>query len=351
MHNRALSLLGLNYLYTLFDINSPEKLEAVASGVRVLGIAGLNVTIPYKEKIIKHLDALSPEAAEVQAVNTIVNQDGYLIGHNTDIAGFAEPLKAHKSELKGCAVALFGNGGAARAVIEALKNYEVGALHLIVRNEEKGSALKEEIERRSHNLKVELHNSSDAAVAETLRAVKLIVNATPVGAGESSPNLIAETAEIFSAGQIVYDLVYQPRLTPLLLHAQRQGATVIGGIEMLLAQGAKAFELWTGQAMPIDQIRPLLESQLDAAGTAAQAMQSKAQPQIPLSLPETSHQSSSKVAGSGAKSASKKYRKVSLSQEPDEATDATGTTDATGATGNLGVVPEKSSKSTGAATS
>ncbi|MBC8044021.1 MAG: shikimate dehydrogenase [Rhizobacter sp.] len=323
MHNKAAELLGLEYIYVPFDLASPERLEAALDGVRTLGIAGLNVTVPYKEKVMKYLDTLSPEAAEAEAVNTIVNQEGTLIGYNTDITGFGEPLKPYKAELKNAAVAIFGNGGAARAVIESLRNeFDVSAIHLIVRNEEKAAVLRESLERRSKNLIVEVHNIVDAKTANVLRAVKLIVNATPVGTAhvDATHHLSAVQTSagheelyadpsVFSAGQLVYDLTYHPPMTPLLITAAGQGATVISGLEMLLAQGAKAFELWTGHAMPVAQVRPFLVAALEAPFVEAAPV----------------HPVESAVKKSAAKSATKvKFRKVKLDDGTAAATEPAG---------------------------
>ncbi|MFN3560473.1 MAG: shikimate dehydrogenase [Chloroherpetonaceae bacterium] len=265
MHNTAAEALGLNYIYNVFEVSTSDDLPAAIEGIRALDIAGVNVTIPYKERAVKYLDSLSAEASEVQAVNTILNQDGTLIGHNTDIFGFAEPLKAYKSELEKEQVAVLGSGGAARAAIQALKTaFKPSSIIIVARNDAKADALKDDFKRRTKSLKLKTLNIADAEIVEKLRDCKLIINATPVG----SARLSASKEELFPAEKlwtkdhIAYDLVYNPLQTTFLKGAQTAGAKTISGLEMLLFQGAKSFELWTGKAMPIDLVRKTLQNAL-----------------------------------------------------------------------------------------
>ncbi len=267
MHNTAADLLGLPYFYTVFQVHPPENLRIALEGARALDIAGFNVTIPYKERVLKYLDSLSAEAAEVQAVNTILNRDGQLIGYNTDISGFAEPLLAHKNRLSGESVAIFGSGGATRAAIQALKQYfKPARICLVARNESRAHAIREDFRRRSKSVKISIHGIDDADLADMLSECRLIVNATPVGTEQPTPaaktampeTLLPPDSTIWSRDKIAYDLVYRPMQTPFLKAAADAGATTIGGLDMLLAQGAKAFELWTGKKMPIDQVRNVL---------------------------------------------------------------------------------------------
>ncbi len=123
IHNRACSLLGLDYHYTIFNIAEPCMIGDALRGAKALGIAGFNVTIPYKKTVVPFLDALSEEAASIRAVNTIVNEGGKLIGHNTDIAGFAAPLLPYRESITDKNLSIFGGGGAALAAIEALNRF------------------------------------------------------------------------------------------------------------------------------------------------------------------------------------------------------------------------------------
>ncbi len=266
MHNTAADALGLNYCYNVFDVRKPNDLPAAIEGIRALNIAGANVTIPYKEQVVKYLDSLSAEASEVQAVNTILNQEGTLIGYNTDIFGFAEPLKAFKSELEKEDVAVLGSGGAARAVIQALKiEFKPASITIVARNESKAESLKEEFKRRTKSLKFKTLNIADAETIEKLRNCKLIINATPVGSAKSSAGKeeLFPAEKLWTKHHIAYDLIYNPLQTPFLKGAQAAGAKTISGLEMLLFQGAKSFELWTGKPMPIDLVRQTLLQALE----------------------------------------------------------------------------------------
>lgn len=261
LHNTAADALGLNYSYCVFEVHTPDDLSAAIEGIRALNIAGVNVTIPYKERVVKYLDTLFAEASEVQAVNTILNQEGTLIGYNTDIFGFAEPLKAFKSELEKEDVAILGSGGAARAAIQALKTeFKPASITIVARNESKAEALKEEFKRRTKSLKLKTLNIADAETAEKLRDCKLIVNATPIGLAKCSAGKedLLPAEKLWTKAHIAYDLVYNPLQTPFLNSAQAAGAKTISGLEMLLFQGAKSFELWTGKQMPIDLVRQTL---------------------------------------------------------------------------------------------
>ncbi len=265
MHNTAAEALGLNYSYNVFDIRAKD-LPAALEGLRALGIVGVNVTIPYKERVVKYLDALSAEASEVQAVNTVLNQNGTLIGYNTDIYGFAEPLKVFKSELEKEQVAIFGCGGAARAAIQALKNeFKPATVFILARNEAKSNALKEDFERRNRSLELKTLNMADPKTLEILRDCKLIINATPVGSAQpsASKDPLVPAEKIWTKEQIAYELVYNPLQTPFLQGAQEAGAKTISGLDMLIYQGAKAFEIWTGNTMPIELVRHVLLKALE----------------------------------------------------------------------------------------
>ncbi|MDW8018628.1 MAG: shikimate dehydrogenase [Chloroherpetonaceae bacterium] len=269
LHNIAFEHLGLPYFYTLFEVYPPERLTAALDGAKALGFLGFNITIPYKERIVPYLDALSAEASEVKAVNTLLNQDGQWIGYNTDIFGFAEPLLPFKSQVNGSEVVVFGAGGAARAVVQALRQFfKPKQVWIVARDEAKAELLKEHFERRSKSLKLSACALNEASLESVLGTARLLINATPVGTDSTAlPQL--KTARLFPAEwkiwspeKIAYDLVYRPQMTPFLYEAQAHGARIISGLEMLLAQGAKSFKIWTGQELPRDVVRAALQQQL-----------------------------------------------------------------------------------------
>ena len=246
LHEFLLSRAGLNYCYLAFRVPK-ERLPEALQGMRALGIRGLNVTVPHKEAVILHLDGLSSEAEAVGAVNVIANEDGKLIGHNTDIHGFLVPLRARGVELKGAKAVVIGAGGAAAAVAWGLLS--AGAEVAIAnRGPQRARALARRLSRWGT---VSAHALT--ALPELLPQAELLVHATPVGMHPRS-NGIAVPPQLLHEGLIVYDLVYSPLQTRLLYEAASRGAAAIGGLEMLVWQGAKALELWTGYASPPDVV-------------------------------------------------------------------------------------------------
>ena len=201
------------------------------------------------------LDELSAEATSIQAVNTIVNDRGRLIGHNTDIAGFAAPLLPYRESITGKTLSIFGGGGAALAAIESFKRlFAPKEILLFVRNPGKTHALLEE-SGHDKSAPVTILCSDDP---EKIRECRLIVNATPIGTKGSNGSPIPFDRDLLHPGQIVYDMVYNPLETPLLQAAKRAGAITISGIEMLIGQAERSFTLWTGMQMPVTAVRELL---------------------------------------------------------------------------------------------
>ncbi len=255
IHNRACGLLGLDYHYTIFNIADPSMIGDALCGAKALGIAGFNVTIPYKKTVVPFLDALSEEAASIQAVNTIVNDGGKLIGYNTDIAGFAAPLLPYRESMTGKTLSIFGGGGAALAAIEALNRFFAPKeILLFVRDPEKTRTLLEECSHKNYVPVTILHSGTPAK----MRECRLIVNATPIGTRGRNASFLPFEGELLHSGQIVYDMVYNPVETPLLLAAKQAGATTISGIEMLIGQAERSFTLWTGMQMPTMAVRESL---------------------------------------------------------------------------------------------
>lgn len=215
IHNTACDLLALPYVYTIFNIASADLIEPAIAGARALGIAGLNVTTPYKTTVVPFLDELSPEAASIGAVNTIVNNNGHLAGYNTDIAGFAAPLRPYAQRIKGNPVSVFGNGGAALAAIEAFRIFfHPCCVYLFVRDSAKASAMLENYVHRdivTLCLIEELFSGESGAIAKIQRSL-VIVNATPIGTAgrqnETETSILPLDTELLHPDHIVYDMVY-----------------------------------------------------------------------------------------------------------------------------------------------
>ena len=262
MHNIAFELAGLDYTYLPFDVPT-ANLKAALKGMVALGIKGMNVTVPHKEKIIEYLNDLSEEAGIVGAVNTIVNENGVLHGYNTDVNGILETLLPYKEELNDQTVAIIGAGGAARSVIYSLvRHFKIEKIVLLNRTEQKAESLKEYFTAKMHYENFEVHELVPPDITSVLKDAKLIVNTTTIGMFPETDDSATTIAESFCNDQVVFDVVYNPIKTKFLQIAESQGATVIGGLKMFVGQGAKAYELWTGEEMPKDKIYQTLEAYL-----------------------------------------------------------------------------------------
>lgn len=274
IHNTAFEVLGLPFVYTIFDIATPELVGDALKGGRALGIAGYSVTIPYKKTVVPLLDRISPEALAIGAVNAIVNDNGKLHGYNTDIAGFAAPLLPHAGSIRGGTVCIFGNGGAALAAVEAFRLHcEPSSVLLVVRERAKADAMLENYAYRDLVTPILSEEVARPEGQRLIEACRVIVNATPIGTtgrNDAVRTILPPGTGLLHAGQIVYDMVYNPLETQLLADARAAGAVTISGIEMLLGQAVIAFQLWTGMEMPIDRVRSsvLAEIEKKSSGNA-----------------------------------------------------------------------------------
>jgi len=262
MHNISFELSGLNYLYIPFDV-PPAALKDALKGMNALNIKGFNVTIPLKEKVLPLLKDVSEEASIVGAVNTIVNDDGILRGYNTDVHGIVESLLPFKDELSGAKVTVIGAGGAARSVIYALiRTFKVDHITIVNRTEQIGESLKEYFSAKMLFAEIKSMPLVPPDLIETFRDSKLVVNSTSMGMFPNIDDSATTIKESFMKGQIVFDVVYNPVKTKLLQLAESQGATIITGLKMFVEQGAKSYELWTGQKMQINNVYRAIESYL-----------------------------------------------------------------------------------------
>lgn len=252
MHEREGARLGLRTTYVLIDFDAhgwhDDALPDVLRAATDLGFAGLNVTHPFKQTIIAHLDMLAPEAAAISAVNTVVFQGGRSIGYNTDCWGFAQSLASGLPDAALDRVVLFGAGGAGAAVGHAL--LEVGTLDLQVYDPDRDRASK--LARR---LGDSFGRPVTAAedVDDALRGATGAVNATPIGM-EKYPGLPFEVDTI-DAGQWVADIVYFPAETELLRRARARGCRTLAGTGMAIFQAIKAFEFFTGREADLEAMR------------------------------------------------------------------------------------------------
>ncbi len=262
MHNIAFELTGQNYIYLPFDV-PVNSLKDALKGIVALGIKGFNVTIPLKEKILPLLKDVTEEANIVGAVNTVTNEDGILRGYNTDVLGVVESLNPFKDEIAGAKVSVIGAGGASRSVIYALiRNFKVGHINIINRTEQTAESLKEYFSAKLFFNDFKAFPLIPPDLVETFRDSKLIINTTSMGMYPEVDDSATTIKESFMKGQIVFDIVYNPVKTKLLRLAESQGSTIITGLKMLVEQGAKSYELWCGEKMPVEKVYRALESYL-----------------------------------------------------------------------------------------
>jgi shikimate dehydrogenase len=252
VHEAGYRALGLAFTYVPFETSD---LAGAIAGVRALGIRGLGVSQPFKQQVIPLLDALDPQAERIGAINTIVNDDGRLVGHNTDWVGAVRALEEARP-IDGARVLLVGAGGAARAIAFGLQ----------------GRGAKTTIVNRDHGRAQALADAVGAEAApfallddaDRVRGFEVIVNATSLGqtGSDSARSAIPERA--LGEGQVVMDIVYKPSETPLVTRALSRGAQVIRGTRMLLHQAAAQFELYTQVPAPLTVMEDALERAMRA---------------------------------------------------------------------------------------
>jgi len=262
MHNAAFNELGLDYAYLAFKV-SRERLGEAIAGVKALGFAGANVTIPHKMEVMKHLDEVDSLAQQIGAVNTIVNEDGRLIGYNTDGEGALQALSDAGIDLKGRRVVVVGAGGAAHAIaftfakkarlrsLAILNIVEADAKSLAQRVKAQTGALADGMALNAANLK------------KAVEPADVLVNATSVGMSPKTMESIMPE-ELLHKSRAIFDVVYNPLETRLVREAREKGCVAVTGEKMLVNQGAKSFELWTGKTPPVEKMLAVVRNALGA---------------------------------------------------------------------------------------
>ncbi|CAB1056731.1 Shikimate 5-dehydrogenase I alpha (EC [Olavius sp. associated proteobacterium Delta 1] len=245
MHNSALAQAGLDGFYIAIRV---KDLAAAVSGIRGLGIRGASITIPHKISIMKYLDQVDSLAADIGAVNTIVNRQGLLCGYNSDCAGAIKAL-AENTILTGEDVAVVGAGGGARAVGFGIKQ-EGGRLTIINRTPEKG-------EKLASDLDCEFKPLSEVKQLP----YHIIINATSAGMTPND-NSVPLNTDLLESEMVVMDMVYNPLKTRFMAEAEKNGCIIVDGVSMFVQQGAVQFELWTGKKAPLDVMRKVVLDEL-----------------------------------------------------------------------------------------
>lgn len=256
IHNSAFEATHTNGVYLAWEVDATELAETVAN-IRRYQMYGINLSMPYKEQVIPYLDQLSEEARLIGAVNTVVNQEGTLIGYNTDGKGFFKSLPSFK--ISGKRMVLLGAGGAAKAILAQAILDGVSQISVFVRSAsmEKTRPYLEKLQNET-GFKADLFALEDVSELQArITDSDLLVNATSVGMdGKSAP---VPSNLFLPKDLLVADVIYQPFETPFLKWARNQGNHAFNGLGMLLYQAAEAFQLWTGKEMPTDQIWELLK--------------------------------------------------------------------------------------------
>ena len=246
MHNAAFAKAGLDYVYVPFHVR-PKDLAAAIAGFKAINVVGINVTLPHKQAVISHLTSISREAELIGAVNTLTFTDEGIHGDNTDAPGVLRALEenGNMSVPVGGNVVVLGAGGAARAVVVALALAGVASITIANRTVERAVALAEEMGQKT-GISMQGLGLADAQVPVAVRESMLLINTATVSMDATHPLLIS--ADWLQPNTIVYDIVYTPPVTPLMRAAAARGCETLGGIGMLVHQGAIAFEKWTGIA-------------------------------------------------------------------------------------------------------
>ena len=258
IQNAALHAAGLDYVYAALPVRA-DALASAVRGLRDAGIAGFNVTIPFKTEIIPLLDALGEDARRIQAVNTVVIEDGRMVGHNTDVAGFHAGFAERGIALTGKKAVLIGAGGAARAALWGLLRSGVSSVAIGVRSVEKGAALAADFAADGD---VRAVSFDDAAWIAACSDADLVVQTTPLGMTPHTEEMPPVDAAMINPSAVVYDLIYTPAETRFLREARAQGCETINGETMLVAQGAEAFHLWTGIRPDVELMKRVLREEL-----------------------------------------------------------------------------------------
>lgn len=253
MHRIALQHHKIEADYLAIDL-SPGETAGFISWINQDAFSGANITIPYKKEFLPVADELDETARSAGALNTLVKSNNVIRGFNTDVDGFRQPLEQYRERLKGESVIIFGTGGASQAVIVALEQLEVEQIVMVSRNP--GNRTAGDVQ---DHLVFCSYQEWQAYAAESV----MIVNTTPLGMYPAADQSPVDKQDVHLLEQkICYDLVYNPAVTQFIHQAEQAGAEIIGGLEMFIGQGNRAFQLWTGKEFPVRQVQSALATEL-----------------------------------------------------------------------------------------
>ena len=257
MHNEAFRILGLDCVYLCFDTKNAD-LKTMVQTLKEMNVYGFNLTMPDKERILPYLDELSPAARMIGAVNTVKNEDGRLIGHNTDGIGYMQSVKDTGYDATTGPMTLLCAGGAASSIAIQAALDGVPVLHIVNRRGRSwDNALRlADLINENTSCKADVTDmAKGVAVKACIKDSLLLTNATSIGMAPNTDASPVQDTSCFHPDLLVSDIIYNPRRTKLLLEAQDAGCRISNGMYMLLYQGAAAFQIWTGKEMPVEEIR------------------------------------------------------------------------------------------------
>ncbi len=262
MHNLAFETLGLDYVYLAFKTNIDEFDHTVAT-LKQIGARGFNCTMPCKRIAAQKCDILSPAAKLMNSVNTVVIEDGKLIGYNTDGVGYRRSVIDAGHDIIGKQMTLLGSGGASSAILTQAALDGLTNIHVFARKGNTWNVMEKQIDQinAQTSCKITLNERTDeTSLRRSIAESAILVNASSVGMAPNTDHCLIPDASYFHPELIVSDVIYNPRKTNLLQMAEAAGLSSFNGMYMLLYQGAEAFRLWTGQEMPVDLIKKELFS-------------------------------------------------------------------------------------------
>ena len=246
IHNQIILKYSLNFCYLPFQVTETNLTKTI-QGIKALNIRGVNITFPYKEKVIEFLDELEESAQRIGAVNTIVNNKGALTGYNTDVIGFKKSLQEDgKFAIKGEKAVILGAGGAARAAVCALLEEGIEEICIFNRTLEKAKKIKQDLSFFFPKSRISVFPLEKEDLKDKIENAHLLVNTTSIGMAPRVDNTPLPDEKLFHPNLLVYDLIYHPAKTLFLRQAEKAGAKIINGLPMLVYQGIESFYLWTG---------------------------------------------------------------------------------------------------------
>lgn len=253
IHNTSFKVAGINGVYLAFDVTSAGLADSLAA-MRTMNIGGFNLSMPLKTDVIPLLDEVTPRAERLQAVNTVVNRDGRLVGDSTDGQGFIDALKTNDITLDEKVITVLGSGGAGRAIISAAVDAGAKKVYVFKRTNDLFESRKEQLEAWSNVVEV-LPYEDEELMIKAIDQSQIVANSTNIGmAGDKSLPVTPAVLNHLTSNHIVTDAIYFPLETPFIRAAKKQGSHTYNGIGMLVNQAAGSFLEWTGQRMPVDQV-------------------------------------------------------------------------------------------------